>query len=672
MGVATVTELKQSISGKRTFRPSLITRHANEWPPTDVSSDLTVEVGTSSFALHKLLAQFPLVSRSGKIRRLVAESKDAKLARLSLHGTPGGAAAFELAAKFCYGVHVEVTASNVATLRCAAQYLQMSEDLCDKNLELRAESFLREHVLPSIQASVAVLRSCEPLLPAAEDVGLVSRLVAAIATNVCKEQLASGLSSKLDHMSMSSHATTTNNKLDLDSPAAGGGEWWGKSVAGLGLELFQRVLSAVKAKGLKQETVTRILINYAQNSLLQGLMARTDVVLHPPHGGNKDADAVKRQQRAVVEAIVGLLPAQSRKSPVPMAFLSGLLKTAMAVSASSICLADLEKRIGMQLDQAILEDVLVAAGSGSVGLGSGNGTDHHGLYDTDVVARIFAVFLNLDSNDDGGNSEDDGFDYDSPRSPKQSILVKAAKLLDSYLAEVALDSNLLPSKFISLAELLPDHARLVTDGLYRAVDIFLKVHPNIKEAERYRLCKAIDCQRLTPDACSHAAQNERLPVQMAVQVLYFEQLRLRNAIHQSSTSGTGGSIGGGHEAALFFGCAAAAAQGVGTMRSGSGVGSGAMSPRDNYASVRRENRELKLEVARMRMRLTDLEKDHVSMKRELVRVGPANRLLRGFTRSLGRLFRLRPAAEPGLQQLGAKATADAKVLFQRRRRHSIS
>ena len=196
------------------------------------------------------------------------------------------------------------------------------------------------------------------------------------------------------------------------------------------------------------------------------------------------------------------------------------------------------------------------------------------------------------------------------------------------------------------------------------------MHPNIKEAERYRLCKAIDCQRLTPDACSHAAQNERLPVQMAVQVLYFEQLRLRSAIQ----AGGGGSMGGGPDAALFFGCAAAASQGGGVtnMRSGSGVGSGAMSPRDNYASVRRENRELKLEVARMRMRLTDLEKDHVSMKRELVRVGPANRLLRGFARSLTRFFRMRPAAEPGLHQLGAKATADAKVLFQRRRRHSIS
>ncbi|XP_040378731.1 BTB/POZ domain-containing protein At1g03010 [Oryza brachyantha] len=667
MGVATVTELRQSISGKRAFRPSLTTRHANEWPPTDVSSDLTVEVGTSSFALHKLIAQFPLVSRSGKIRRAVAEAKDGRLARLSLHGTPGGAVAFELAAKFCYGVGVDVTVGNVAMLRCAAHYLQMTEDFSDKNLELRAEAFLRDAVLPSIASSVAVLRSCEALLPAAEDVNLVPRLIAAIANNVCKEQLTSGLS-KLDQLKP---PPAVSAGVDLDSP----GDWWGKSVAGLGLDFFQRLLSAVKSKGLKQETVTRILINYAQNSL-HGLMAR-DIQAAAKCGG--DTDAIKKQ-RAVVETIVGLLPAQSKKSPVPMAFLSGLLKTAMAVSASSICRADLEKRIGMQLDQAILEDILVAAGPGAAAAAAAGAGQQHTLYDTDVVARIFAVFLNLD---DDSNEEDVGgaFDYDSPRSPKQSLLVKASKLLDSYLAEIALDSNLLPSKFISLAELLPDHARLVTDGLYRAVDIFLKVHPNIKEAERYRMCKAIDCQRLTPDACSHAAQNERLPVQMAVQVLYFEQLRLRSAI-QSSAGGGGGSssVGGSHDAALFFGCAAAAAAATagshcGGMRSGSGVGSGAMSPRDNYASVRRENRELKLEVARMRMRLTDLEKDHVSMKRELVRVSPANRLLRSFARSLGRLnalFRMRPAAEPGLHQLGAKATADAKVLFQRRRRHSIS
>uniref|UniRef100_A0A0E0GMC5 NPH3 domain-containing protein n=2 Tax=Oryza TaxID=4527 RepID=A0A0E0GMC5_ORYNI len=487
MGVATVTELRQSFSGKRALRPTLTSRHANEWPPTDVSSDLTVEVGTSSFALHKLLAQFPLVSRSGKIRRAVAEAKDGKLARLGLHGTPGGAAAFELAAKFCYGVGVDVTVGNVAMLRCAAHYLQMTEDFSDKNLELRAEAFLRDAVLPSIAGSVAVLRSCEALLPAAEDVNLVPRLIAAIANNVCKEQLTSGLS-KLDQLKPppppQAVVVAAAAAGDLDSP----GDWWGKSVAGLGLDFFQRLLSAVKSKGLKQETVTRILINYAQNSL-HGLMARDIAAAAKCGGGGGDTDAVKKQ---------------------------------------------------------------------------------------------------------------------------------------------------------------------------RAV-----------EAERYRMCKAIDCQRLTPDACSHAAQNERLPVQMAVQVLYFEQLRLRSAIQATgtTTTTTNTSIGGAHDAALFFGCAAAAA----APRSGSGVGSGAMSPRDSYASVRRENRELKLEVARMRMRLTDLEKDQVSMRRELVRVGPANRLLRGLARRLGSLFHFRgAAAEPGLQQLGAKATADAKVLFQRRRRHSIS
>jgi hypothetical protein len=109
-----------------------------------------------------------------------------------------------------------------------------------------------------------------------------------------------------------------------------------------------------------------------------------------------------------------------------MAFLSGLLKTAMAVSTSSICTsrADIEKQIGMQLDHVILEDILIASGVGtatSVG-------QQHALYDTDMVVCIFSMFLN---HNDDEEEEDVGFDYDSPRSPKQSLLVKGAKLLNS-------------------------------------------------------------------------------------------------------------------------------------------------------------------------------------------------------------------------------------------------
>ncbi|KAF8401526.1 hypothetical protein HHK36_012466 [Tetracentron sinense] len=631
MGVATIGELKPSISGKRSFRPSASTRHTTEWPISDVSSDLTVEVGATSFSLHK----FPLVSRSGKIRKLLLEAKDSKISRINLPAVPGGSEAFELAAKFCYGVNIEITLSNVAMLRCAAHYLEMTEEFAEKNLEIRTEIYLKEMVLPNISNSISVLHRCEILLPIAEEINIISRIINGIACNTCKEQLTSGLS-KLDQNFPVKPITNIETETPLD--------WWGMELTVLNLDFFQRVLSAVKSKGLKQDMLSRILINYAHNSL-QGLVVRDPQLVK---GSFFDAE-LQKKQRVMVEAIVSLLPTQSRKSSVPIAFLSGLLKTAIMGSASASCRADLERRIGLQLDQAILEDILIPANS--------HGNNHHALYDTDSILRIFSIFLNLDEDDDEENHLRDEFemcyDFDSPGSPKQSSLLKVSKLLDNYLAEVALDSNLMLSKFIALAELLPDHARILSDGLYRAVDIFLKVHPNIKDSERYRLCKTIDCQKLSQEACSHAAQNERLPVQMAVQVLYFEQIRLRNAMN------------GGHNQ-LFFG----SINGHITQRAGSGAGSGAISPRDNYASVRRENRELKLEVARMRMRLTDLEKDHVSMKQELVKPSPANRIFKSFTKKLSKLnalFRIKD-----VKPIGPKANSESRFLFHKRRRHSVS
>lgn len=67
------------------------------------------------------------------------------------------------------------------------------------------------------------------------------------------------------------------------------------------------------------------------------------------------------------------------------------------------------------------------------------------------------------------------YESDGGGSPSQSAMMKVAKLVDSYLAEIAPDANLKLSKFIALAEMLPDYARVVDDGLYRAVDIYLKV-----------------------------------------------------------------------------------------------------------------------------------------------------------------------------------------------------
>lgn len=381
------------------------------------------------------------------------EAKDSKLLRLNLHNIPGGSESFELAAKFCYGLNIEINLSNVAKLHCISHFLEMTEEFAEKNLQIRTETFLKENVFTNIANSITILHHCESLLPVSEEIHLVSKVITSVANNACKEQLTCGLS-KLE-------SNYPSKPVLQDSE-----NWWGKSLTILNLEFFQRVLTAVKTKGLKQDIIARILINYAHNSL-QGLFLRDQNLVK---GNYSDLESQKKH-KVIVEVIVGLLPTQSRKSTVPMAFLSSLLKSSIIASTSTSCRSDLERRIGLQLDQAILEDILIPANI--------QGNSHSQLYDTDSIFRIFSIFLNLDEDDDDDNMMRDEsemvYDFDTPSSPKQSSIVKVSKLLDCFLAEIAIDSNLSASKFISLAELLPDHARLVNDGLYRAVDIFLKV-----------------------------------------------------------------------------------------------------------------------------------------------------------------------------------------------------
>lgn len=50
-------------------------------------------------------------------------------------------------------------------------------------------------------------------------------------------------------------------------------------------------------------------------------------------------------------------------------------------------------------------------------------------------------------------------------------------------------------------------------------------HPELSKSERKRLCRILDCKKLSVEACTHAAQNEMLPLRVVVQVLFFEQAR---------------------------------------------------------------------------------------------------------------------------------------------------
>ncbi|KAG8050775.1 hypothetical protein GUJ93_ZPchr0009g563 [Zizania palustris] len=564
---------------------------------SDVAGDLTVSVDGQSFLLHK----FPLVTRCGRIRRMVAESKDPDLSKLELINVPGGALAFELAAKFCYGSNFEINTVNVAHLRCIAEYLEMTEEYQEENLIVRTETYLHEIVVKNLDKSLEVLGACDGLDPTVEEVGLVDICVDAIAINVSKEQLVSGLA----HL----ECDVGSGKLRMHCQ-----DWWVEDLSALRIDYYQRVIAAMRRTGVRPESIGASIVHYAQTAL-KGIERRHVWDSGPLVGDN---------QRVIVETLIDLL-ATEKITSVTLSFLFGMLRMAIEVDAGLDYRIEVEKRIGLQLEMASLDDLLIPAMQTS-----------DSMFDVDTVHRILVNFLRRIEEDDSGELSPCGYESDGLKSPSHSSVLKVGRLMDGYLAEIAPDPYLKLQKFMALIELLPDYARIVDDGLYRAIDIYLKAHPSLTESECKKLCKLIDCQKLSQDASSHAAQNDRLPIQTVVRVLYLEQLRLKSTVSSSSHQHSSGCDGGG----------GSLSQRMTMMCSGSGVPSSCVSPRDNYASLRRENRELKLEIARMRVRLTELEREQGVMRQGMRDGRNGRALLASISRGIGRIAMLGgPAAE---------------------------
>ncbi|ONK78342.1 uncharacterized protein A4U43_C02F17540 [Asparagus officinalis] len=139
---------------------------------------------------------------------------------------------------------------------------------------------------------------------------------------------------------------------------------------------------------------------------------------------------------------------------------------------------------------------------------------------------------------------------------------------------------------MAIIELLPDYARVIEDGLYRAIDIYLKAHPSLTESECKRLCNLIDCQKLSQKASNHAAQNDGLPVQMV--------WKRSSKLH-------------------------------------------CLSQRQLCLIEKGEPGKLKLEISRMRVRLSELEMEQSFMKRGM-REGRSGKHGKAFFSSISQIF----------------------------------
>ncbi|CAA0836503.1 BTB/POZ domain-containing protein [Striga hermonthica] len=468
---------------------------------------------------------FPLLSRSGLLEKLIGGGGGEEVSSSSsggplvvqLSNLPGGAKSFELVAKFCYGVKIELTSMNVVSLRCAAEHLVMTEDYGDSNLVSQTESFLNE-LLANWTDTIKALETCEEVLQPAEDLHIVSRCINSLAIKACSDPtLFFGW--PVDHRAgpawngICSLPLKSNNNNSV--PTAD--DWWYEDVSFLSLPLYKRLIRAVEEGGMRAESVARALVFYAKKYIPQ--MNRQSSFKNPSSNGSSTISVPSESdQGALLEEIVDLLPAQ--KGVLHTRFLLRLLKTAMVLQVGPACRESLERRVGLELDRASLEDLLVPNLGYSV----------ETLYDVDCFQRILDHFLSVEQASTAASPCIIAEEELVEGTHTLTSLTMVANLVDSYLAEVAPDVNLKFPKFQALAAAVPDYARPLSDGIYRAIDIFLKEHPWLTDSEREQVCRLMNFQKLSLEASTHAAQNERLPLRVIVQVLFFEQLRLRTSI----------------------------------------------------------------------------------------------------------------------------------------------
>ncbi|XP_065865356.1 root phototropism protein 3 [Euphorbia lathyris] len=287
-------------------------------------------------------------------------------------------------------------------------------------------------------------------------------------------------------------------------------ECWFDDACILNMDYFVKTLAGVKAKGVRPELVGSIIAHYASKWLPELSSGERSGMTnnYEESSSPESVTASWMKKRFFVETLVGVLPPE--KDSIPCNFLLRLLRTANMVGVEPTYRIELEKRISWQLDQASLKELMIPSFSHTCGT----------VLDVELVTRLVRRFVS--SEIEGGKSG-------------VAALIKVGKVVDSYLAEAALDSNMSLEEFDNLASAIPSHARATDDGLYRAIDTYLKAHPGTTKQERKAVCRLIDSRKLTPEASLHAAQNERLPVRAVIQVLFCEQTKLNRHIDLSGS-----------------------------------------------------------------------------------------------------------------------------------------
>ncbi|XP_012074827.1 BTB/POZ domain-containing protein At5g47800 isoform X2 [Jatropha curcas] len=457
------------------------TEEATRCVISDIPSDLVIRVNNISYLLHK----FPLVPKCGFLQRLCPDPDDSSIVTIELHDLPGGEEAFELCAKFCYGITINLSAHNFVPAFCAAKFLRMTESIEKGNFVLKLEAFFSSCILEGWKDSIVALQTTAKLTEWSENLGIIRKCIDSIVEKILTPPA---------KVTWSYTYTRPGFKKSQKSVPK---DWWTEDISDLDIDLFRCIITAIRSTCmLPPQLIGEALHVYACRWLPDTTKIRTEET------SVSQTEQVTEKNRKILEAIVSMIP--SDKGSVSVGFLLRLLSTANYLVTSPVVKTELIRKSSLQLHEATINDLIFPSHSSS--------NQHY--YDIDLVATVIESYLIL-------------WRRQWPEPAQNTELVrsirKIGKLTDSYLQVVAREKNMPVSKVVSLAEALPDIARKDHNDLYKAINIYLKEHPDLSKADKKRLCRILDCQKLSPEVRAHAVKNERLPLRTVVQVLFFEQ-----------------------------------------------------------------------------------------------------------------------------------------------------
>nr|GEV14854.1 hypothetical protein [Tanacetum cinerariifolium] len=458
------------------------------------SKDVQIPVCGIPFNLDRDL----LAARSSKLSKFFKENPEEDLSRL-ISDIPTTPQIFEIMARFCYGIKVNFTPENVIPISCLACYLGMTDSHSPNNLLSSAITFFEHKVITGWNESLRSLKAIdnEIVFQQASKLGLLSSCMDSIINKALDNPLLLGDPIKhpvLDDDDYDSDDDKPNVRRQLFVL-----DWKSEdlSLTTLGLQFYEPIIHGMIQYKMGSSYIASNLYQYFKSWVVIDAK-ETDEDTSSSEGVSSNA------KKVVIEAIERLLPHD--RGILPCALLSEMLRYATVLEANVNCRDGFEVRIGRQLDLAKVDDLLIP----TEGYYSKDEK-----YDTECVRRILKLF------------------YQNFTGQDQSGLDAVAELVEDYLGEVANDIDSTKNSFILLAEMAiaaSEGTQRNSDGIYRAIDIYLDKHRYFTDSEREEICALLDCNKMSTEACEHAAQNERLPVRVTVQVLFAGQLHLRESI----------------------------------------------------------------------------------------------------------------------------------------------